>query len=644
MKKSIFLSIAAAVLVFAGCAKEESSPIAKKGTFSIFASAPDTKIVNDGLTSTWSPNDAINLFHENPSAAGTFVSDGKFTTTGDGFFTGELGEELEEGVSYNWYAIYPYNSNIKDPAGTTSSGYITVGSSKAGFQTQKGNDDMAHLGSTYLPVYGKTSAAAGTTPEMAMHRLTSVVAMNVTNGTSDPLTVSEVTFTVAGQDIVGTYYINITGETPAYTGSGENYVGGTARLTVKDGEAIAPGSSAKFYFAIKPVSVTQKTPLTITVTDAGGQSFIKDNITVDAEFKAGSIKTVNVTVDGFSTEKGTTADNPFTVAEAVALYEGTLPTNVVFVKGIISKIDEISTQHGNATYYISDDGTTAGQFEIFRGKYLGGANFTSTDQIGVGDEVIVKGNLVLYNTTKEMGQNNEIVSLKRVPFFTVNPEALSVVAAGGSTSFKISCLDDQEWEAIPQQSWVTCEPESGKGPATVTVTVAANTSGVARDCDIDVEVGSGLDKTVSLTQAGSVVTSYTLDSNSIAAAHSESWNYTSGLKKITAADGSEWTAYNTYGSKGQVTLQMNKDKGCYILTPAVNGKITKITVELAYNSDGTGAGTRALDLSDANGTAIGQVAAADLRAGYSVSGNHSQLKLTDTVGAVYIKSITIDYE
>ena len=122
MKKSIFLSIAAAVLVFAGCAKEESSPIAKKGTFSIFASAPDTKIVNDGLTSTWSPNDAINLFHENPSAAGTFVSDGKFTTTGDGFFTGELGEELEEGVSYNWYAIYPYNSNIKDPAGTTSSG------------------------------------------------------------------------------------------------------------------------------------------------------------------------------------------------------------------------------------------------------------------------------------------------------------------------------------------------------------------------------------------------------------------------------------------------------------------------------------------------------------------------------------------
>lgn len=504
MKKSIFLSIAAAVLVFAGCAKEESSPIAKKGTFSIFASAPDTKIVNDGLTSTWSPNDAINLFHENPSAAGTFVSDGKFTTTGDGFFTGELGEELEEGVSYNWYAIYPYNSNIKDPAGTTSSGYITVGSSKAGFQTQKGNDDMAHLGSTYLPVYGKTSAAAGTTPEMAMHRLTSVVAMNVTNGTSDPLTVSEVTFTVAGQDIVGTYYINITGETPAYTGSGENYVGGTARLTVKDGEAIAPGSSAKFYFAIKPVSVTQKTPLTITVTDANGQSFIKDNITVDAEFKAGSIKTVNVTVDGFSTEKGTTADNPFTVAEAVALYEGTLPTNVVFVKGIISKIDEISTQHGNATYYISDDGTTAGQFEIFRGKYLGGANFTSTDQIGVGDEVIVKGNLVLYNTTKEMGQNNEIVSLKRVPYFTVNPEELKVASDGGTTTFKVSCKDDQEWEIFPQQSWVTCEPESGTGPATITVTVAANTGESSRDCDIDIEVGSGLDRTVSLTQSGTV--------------------------------------------------------------------------------------------------------------------------------------------
>ena len=61
MKKSIILSIAAAALVFAGCAKEESAPIAKKGTaFSVYAT-PDVKMSNDGLTSSWDNNDAIVL-------------------------------------------------------------------------------------------------------------------------------------------------------------------------------------------------------------------------------------------------------------------------------------------------------------------------------------------------------------------------------------------------------------------------------------------------------------------------------------------------------------------------------------------------------------------------------------------------------
>ena len=59
--------------------------------------------------------------------------------------------------------------------------------------------------------------------------------------------------------------------------------------------------------------------------------------------------------------------------------------------GIISSVKEVSPQYGNATYYISDDGKTDNQFYIFRGKYLEGADFTSADQIKVGDKVVVKG-------------------------------------------------------------------------------------------------------------------------------------------------------------------------------------------------------------------------------------------------------------
>lgn len=84
----------------------------------------------------------------------------------------------------------------------------------------------------------------------------------------------------------------------------------------------------------------------------------------------------------------------------------------VYVKGKVSKIDEIGTSFGNATYYVSDDGTTSNQFEIFRGYYLKGEKFTSADQLKVGDEVVVKGDIVNFNgKTPEMTSGNQIVSI-----------------------------------------------------------------------------------------------------------------------------------------------------------------------------------------------------------------------------------------
>ncbi len=108
---------------------------------------------------------------------------------------------------------------------------------------------------------------------------------------------------------------------------------------------------------------------------------------------------------------GSSADHPFTVAQAMAAIDGGSTANA-YVKGIISQIDEVYTQNGNATYWISDDGTTAKQFELYRGKYLDGANFTSADQIAVGDEVVVYGKLTKYGDTYELGSGNKIVSLK----------------------------------------------------------------------------------------------------------------------------------------------------------------------------------------------------------------------------------------
>jgi hypothetical protein len=140
---------------------------------------------------------------------------------------------------------------------------------------------------------------------------------------------------------------------------------------------------------------------TITATFAGNDSYA-----------AGEASYTITVVDPDA--PGASIDNPYTVAQAIAFIEtlGTSTSSEVYVKGIISQIDEVSTQHGNATYWISDDGGTTTQMEVYRGKYLEGENFTSADQIAVGDEVIVYGTLKKYNETPEFNQGNHLVDLK----------------------------------------------------------------------------------------------------------------------------------------------------------------------------------------------------------------------------------------
>ena len=64
-------------------------------------------------------------------------------------------------------------------------------------------------------------------------------------------------------------------------------------------------------------------------------------------------------------------------------------------------------------YWISDDGTETDKFEIYKGKGIDGANFTSTDDVQVGDVVVIYGNLKKYNSTYEFDANSQLVSLQR---------------------------------------------------------------------------------------------------------------------------------------------------------------------------------------------------------------------------------------
>ncbi len=152
---------------------------------------------------------------------------------------------------------------------------------------------------------------------------------------------------------------------------------------------------------------------TITLV-AAGKTEITAAFAGNDEFEAGQA-TYTLTVNAAPTvDISNTPETAYTVAKAIELIaanEG-LSTQV-YVKGKIASIKEVSTSYGNATYNISDDGTSATTITVYRGYYLEGAKFTSEDQIKVGDDVVVYGKLMLYGTTNEIGSGNKLYSITR---------------------------------------------------------------------------------------------------------------------------------------------------------------------------------------------------------------------------------------
>lgn len=110
-----------------------------------------------------------------------------------------------------------------------------------------------------------------------------------------------------------------------------------------------------------------------------------------------------------------TADDPYNVAAALHLIS-TLGADVnsdnVYTKGVITSISEVSPSYGNATFKISDTADADNELTIYRAKYLDGANISSEDQIKIGDEVVIYGQLVNFRgNTPEYTQGCYIYSI-----------------------------------------------------------------------------------------------------------------------------------------------------------------------------------------------------------------------------------------
>ncbi len=407
--------------------------------------------------------------------------------------------------------------------------------------------------------------------------------------------------------------------------------------------------------------------------------------------------------------------NPAGAAAAVASltwtdkdnYEKTEP---VYIKGKISSISttfEASGTYGNASFTIVDEADGTGSFEVFQTYYLGNRQWKTGDtEIKLDDIVIVYGPIMNYkgNTPETVGKGASYIyslngttdgggqgggtgtpsgtGVKDDPFNvaaaiakaketgeTVTADEYyikgTVSTVSLSAQFKNADLDlvDAEggevFKAFRIKGFegadITGTEPIKKGDVVVICGKIVNFKGNTPETDQGGKLITWNDKTSFDGEGGggggTAGDSYVLDKDAIKAAHTEAWSYTSGEKKVKATDGSEWTLVNTYASKDQVTVQMNKGKGSYVLTPAApEGKVVKkISVVLNKSAKGDDEmGDRPIDILSADGatTLLDDVTGQTLADGLEVPAGNAQVKIIcdETKGAaVYITSITVTF-
>lgn len=286
-------------IVLSACTSLMESPeqTTAANEFSVYLTgAQQTRVVNDGLSTKWEGGETINLYH---AVAGTetYTLNSAFKVEGvSGKFTGNLKTELDEASNYDWYVLFPYNSNIKQPNGTK--GNITIGASK-GIETQNGYNSMAHLaGKAAFPMAGSVKNVPATEyPTIPLKHIASVIAFNVTNNLDDDIVVNSINIS-APKGIVGSFLVDFTKDIFSLK-EGSNYSSRyVAQLNVENGATLKKGEKAVFYFGVAPFVAETGTELNYYVNVTAGSKQLTQKYSQvcneSVAFNSGHIKNINM--------------------------------------------------------------------------------------------------------------------------------------------------------------------------------------------------------------------------------------------------------------------------------------------------------------------------------------------------------------
>ena len=583
-----------AIAALSSCSKEIDNPSNETSNgiqFAITASSVDTKTSIDGFKTSWVANDKLDITHAIAGST-TYITDGSFSISEANLatnkFNGTLKSNLEEGSSYDWYALYPYNNGKN---------YTYIGHSKGA--TQNGNNSTAHLCGTLCPLYGVAKNVNSSDPvSFDMQHLAAVVEITVTNETDADLTVKNITFASSDENIVGSYIIDFKGDNVTYAASGEQYVSKVATLNVTNGDAIAKNGSAKFYIPIKPHIAEAGSKIVINVN--GYEKEIP--LTKDVTFKAGTVKKIGFKYDTkstlykieFNNKSGspsqittTTKASTFVItgAEYLEAQPFSNPSNAYYggdkSNGLPLRIGR-SSASGSITMALSKNGQiNANKIIISAKQYSKGKAFG----IGVNDSAKQKPGED-YTDLEFTLDGSPLTSIKldsdgyiyvqsitylSAPVDNTTPslsvdQTSKVWAADAKDAFVVKVTVNSEggdWTVTPKTlSWATIAVDKAAGTITITPN-GANETETANEATLTVTHASdaSLTKEISLKQngvGGAALTEKTatiqfgtsnvkIDNASVTANDSENNSWT--ITTISAPSFTQQPTYSQVGSK-----------------------------------------------------------------------------------------------
>ena len=223
----------------------------------------------------------------------------------------------------------------------------------------------------------------------------------------DANTVATPTFTVTGTEVSGSYITSANVEIACTT------EGAAISYSTDNGATWNAYSTA--------LTITKTTTLQAKATKA--------------EMTESAVATQNIAI---IPSIANTQETALTTAAAIELINETsseqLAAEKVYVKGTISKIDSYSSQHNSITYWLDNN-----TFEVYSGKGLDSTDFAAINDIAVGGEVIIYGNIKKYNSTYEFDKENYLVAYTA----PADPKSVATITLTGNKSTLEAGADDE---------------------------------------------------------------------------------------------------------------------------------------------------------------------------------------------------------